>query len=104
MRASPLAYEWSFLGVLIFLLGGLGDMTWHLIFGGRSGSLAQPHAFASGARRDADLDWAAARRLPPHGRRRLGWPVADAPVPDPFAIGAHVLHAICTSLCVHLGG
>lgn len=33
MRASPVGYEWSFLGVLIFLVGGLGDMTWHLLFG-----------------------------------------------------------------------
>ena len=32
-RALPVGYEWSFLGVLIFLVGGLGDMIWHRLFG-----------------------------------------------------------------------
>lgn len=32
-RALPAGYVPSFLGVLIFLGGGLGDMIWHLLFG-----------------------------------------------------------------------
>lgn len=33
MRAIPRGYELSVLGIGIFLVSGLGDMTWHIIFG-----------------------------------------------------------------------
>src|SRR5579883_293848 len=33
MRAIPRGYELSVLGIGIFLVSGIGDMTWHLIFG-----------------------------------------------------------------------
>ncbi len=33
MRAIPAGYALGLLGVVIFALGGLGDMTWHIIFG-----------------------------------------------------------------------
>jgi hypothetical protein len=32
-QALPVGYELSLLGVLVFTLGGLGDMIWHIIFG-----------------------------------------------------------------------
>ena len=32
-EALPAGYRLSLLGVLLFLLGGLGDMLWHLLFG-----------------------------------------------------------------------
>jgi hypothetical protein len=33
IAAIPRGYELSYIGVLIFFFGGLGDMTWHLLFG-----------------------------------------------------------------------
>ena len=33
MRAIPRGYELSLLGIGIFLVSGIGDMTWHIIFG-----------------------------------------------------------------------
>lgn len=34
LRGSlPAAYRWSLWGAAIFLLGGVGDMTWHIVFG-----------------------------------------------------------------------
>jgi hypothetical protein len=32
-RAIPRGYEWSAVGVALFLLGGVGDMVWHMLFG-----------------------------------------------------------------------
>lgn len=32
-KAAPPGYSLSLLGVLVFFLGGLGDMVWHLLFG-----------------------------------------------------------------------
>lgn len=33
LAAFPVGYELGAVGVLVFLLGGLGDMTWHTLFG-----------------------------------------------------------------------
>ncbi|MBN8620140.1 MAG: hypothetical protein J0L63_14620 [Anaerolineae bacterium] len=32
-RALPLGYGWSLLGVIVFFIGGVGDMIWHELFG-----------------------------------------------------------------------
>jgi hypothetical protein len=32
-RAMPAGYDWSLIGVLVFLLGGVLDMLWHVVFG-----------------------------------------------------------------------
>ncbi|MCA1553740.1 MAG: hypothetical protein LC737_05125, partial [Chloroflexi bacterium] len=32
-RAMPVGYEWSLLGVIVFGLGGIGDLLWHSVFG-----------------------------------------------------------------------
>jgi hypothetical protein len=33
LAAVPIGYEWGVLGVVVFGLGGLGDMIWHTLFG-----------------------------------------------------------------------
>lgn len=33
MEAIPSGYRWPFLGVPLFMMGGIGDMIWHLVFG-----------------------------------------------------------------------
>lgn len=40
MRAIPVGYELSLLGIGIFAISGVGDMTWHLVFGIERGTEA----------------------------------------------------------------
>ena len=35
--AVPLGYGWGVVGVVVFTVGGLADMTWHLVFGVEAG-------------------------------------------------------------------
>ena len=32
-RSVPAGYEWSIIGIAVFLVSGLGDMLWHMFFG-----------------------------------------------------------------------
>ena len=40
LDAIPIGYEWGLAGVLIFGLGGFGDMIWHTVFGIEAGTSA----------------------------------------------------------------
>ncbi len=35
--AIPVGYGWAFIGAAVFAAGGLGDMTWHIVFGIEAG-------------------------------------------------------------------
>jgi hypothetical protein len=46
LNALPIGYEWGALGVIVFGLGGVGDLIWHSVFGievGTSALLSPTH-------------------------------------------------------------